>query len=77
VGDCTTCTTGACADGQVSMCELVGYACAWMRGCNDDLAGMTLLLGRRRAELGPDLLRRRRFGVLWRRRCRTKRAWCK
>jgi hypothetical protein len=41
VGDCSTCDEGACADGQVSMCELVGYACAWMRGCNDDLAGMT------------------------------------
>ncbi|MFQ5589840.1 MAG: Kazal-type serine protease inhibitor family protein, partial [Phycisphaerae bacterium] len=41
VGDCTSCPDGACADGHVSMCELVGYACAWMTGCNDDLAGMT------------------------------------
>ena len=23
------------------MCEVIGYACAWKVGCNDDLAGMT------------------------------------
>ncbi len=45
VGDCTTCPapapTGACRDWRISLCELVGYACAWLRGCNDDLAGLT------------------------------------
>ncbi len=40
VGDCNSCD-GSCRNGQVSMCELVGYACAWMGGCNDDMAGMT------------------------------------
>ncbi len=40
VGDCESCD-GSCADGQVSMCELVGYACSWTTGCNDDLGGMT------------------------------------
>ncbi|MFQ5591860.1 MAG: Kazal-type serine protease inhibitor family protein [Phycisphaerae bacterium] len=41
LGDCGSCSMGSCADGQVSLCELVGYACAWMTGCNDDIAGMT------------------------------------
>ncbi len=41
IGDCGSCTGQACGDGQVSLCEMISYACAWMRGCNDDLAGMT------------------------------------
>ena len=41
IGDCTTCPEGRCQDGRISMCELIGYACAWLLGCNDDLAGMT------------------------------------
>jgi len=39
VGDCNACAV--CGDGQVELCEVIGYACAWMQGCNDDLAGMT------------------------------------
>jgi hypothetical protein len=39
-GDCSSCTDGPCRNGQVALCELIGYACAWMKGCNDDLAGM-------------------------------------
>lgn len=45
VGDCTTCPntapTGSCRDWRITLCELVGHACAWLRGCNDDLAGLT------------------------------------
>ncbi len=41
VGDCNGCGTGSCGDGRVSLCEVIGYACAWTRGCNDDLSGMT------------------------------------
>ena len=41
VGDCSSCGAGACEDGQVTLCEVIGYACSWMRGCNDDLSGMT------------------------------------
>ena len=40
-GDCSACDEGACRNGQVSLCEVVGYACAWKTGCNDDLRGMT------------------------------------
>ncbi len=40
VGDCDACPHGVCRDGQVSLCEGIGYACAWKVGCNDDLAGM-------------------------------------
>lgn len=39
-GDCSS-NVGGCADGRVTLRELIGYACAWMTGCNDDLAGMT------------------------------------
>jgi hypothetical protein len=35
------CSTGACEDGTVSLCEMIAYGCAWMRGCNDDIGGMT------------------------------------
>ncbi len=45
---CAACDTSGCGDceddcanGVVTLCEFVGYACAWMNGCNDDLAGMT------------------------------------
>jgi len=31
----------SCADGRVTLGELIGYACAWLTGCNDDLSGMT------------------------------------
>jgi len=41
VGDCLTCDAGICEDGRVSLCEVIGYACAWLRGCNDDMSGMT------------------------------------
>jgi hypothetical protein len=41
IGDCGSCTASTCADGQVSLCEVIGYACAWLRGCNDDLSGVT------------------------------------
>lgn len=40
-GDCTTCGNGTCRDHRISLCELIGYACAWLTGCHDDLAGMT------------------------------------
>jgi hypothetical protein len=41
LGDCTTCVDSVCRDGRIGLCELIGYACAWKNGCNDDLAGMT------------------------------------
>lgn len=41
VGDCGSCGGGTCDDGRVTLCEVIGYGCAWMRGCNDDLSGMT------------------------------------
>ncbi len=28
-------------DGRVELCEMIRYACAWKRGCNDDLTGVT------------------------------------
>ncbi|NOT00961.1 MAG: hypothetical protein HOP29_10060 [Phycisphaerales bacterium] len=40
VGDCDSCPSGSCHDGQVSLCEVIGYACAWKTGCNDDLSAM-------------------------------------
>ncbi len=40
-GDCENCAGGACEDGRISLCEVIGYACAWLHGCNDDLSGMT------------------------------------
>ncbi|UCE61006.1 MAG: hypothetical protein JSU63_04490 [Phycisphaerales bacterium] len=40
IGDCTTCPDGSCRDGRITLCEVIGYACAWKVGCNDDLAGM-------------------------------------
>ncbi len=38
---CADCTCASCGDGRVEMCEMIGYACAWKKGCNDDLSGMT------------------------------------
>ncbi|MDO8629842.1 MAG: hypothetical protein Q7R41_05065, partial [Phycisphaerales bacterium] len=40
-GNCSACTTGACEDGTVSLCEVIAYGCAWVRGCNDDISGVT------------------------------------
>jgi hypothetical protein len=40
-GDCTSCTRPGCHDGRITLCELIGYACAWLHGCNDDMAGVT------------------------------------
>ncbi len=37
---CGGCSCATCEDHRVTMCEMIGYACAWKRGCNDDLAGM-------------------------------------
>ena len=37
---CATCDDG-CQNGHVSLCEVIGYACAWLTGCNDNLGGMT------------------------------------
>jgi len=39
-GVCGDCTCATCADGRVELCEVIGYACAWKRGCNDNLAPM-------------------------------------
>ncbi len=41
VGYCGECATGSCLDGSVSLCEVIAYGCAWVRGCNDDIAGVT------------------------------------
>jgi LmbE family N-acetylglucosaminyl deacetylase len=38
---CGDCSCATCGDNRVEMCEMTGYACAWKRGCNDDLDGMT------------------------------------
>jgi len=38
---CAGCACGTCRDGQVELCEMIGYACAWKTGCNDDIAAMT------------------------------------
>ena len=38
---CEGCGCATCEDGRVEMCEMGGYACAWKKDCNDDLAGMT------------------------------------
>jgi len=38
---CADCTCDVCQDGQIVLCEMVGYACAWKSGCNDDIAAMT------------------------------------
>lgn len=38
--DCEACG-GGCSDGVISLCEMVGYACAWKNGCHDDLSGVS------------------------------------
>ncbi len=38
---CADCACGTCGDGRVELCEMIGYACAWQSGCNDDIAAMT------------------------------------
>jgi hypothetical protein len=40
-GNCAACTGGSCLDGSVSLCEIIAYGCAWVRGCNDDIAAVT------------------------------------
>ncbi len=39
-GVCGDCSCATCQDGRVELCEVIGYACAWKRGCNDNLASM-------------------------------------
>jgi|CXWL01.1.fsa_nt_gi hypothetical protein len=41
VADCNSCNASICGDASIHMCEVVGYACSWLHGCHDDLAGMT------------------------------------
>jgi hypothetical protein len=41
VSDCGGCANSACHDGRISLCEVIAYACSWLRGCNDDIAGLT------------------------------------
>ncbi len=41
VGSCAFCSSGSCQDGSVSLCEVISYGCAWVRGCNDDINGVT------------------------------------
>ncbi len=41
VTDCNSCDASICGDARIHMCEVVGYACAWLHGCHDDLSGMT------------------------------------
>ncbi|MBU0719406.1 MAG: right-handed parallel beta-helix repeat-containing protein [Planctomycetes bacterium] len=38
---CGDCSCATCEDFRVEGCEVSGYACAWKKDCNDDLAGMT------------------------------------
>jgi LmbE family N-acetylglucosaminyl deacetylase len=38
---CGDCTCATCGDGRVELCEMVAYACAWRRGCVNNLAAMT------------------------------------
>ena len=38
---CADCSCATCEDRRVELCEVIGYACAWMTGCNDNLADMT------------------------------------
>jgi len=38
---CADCSCGTCRDGRVEICEMIGYACAWKSGCNDEIAAMT------------------------------------
>ncbi len=38
---CGDCTCATCQDGRIELCEMTGYACAWKKGCNDNLTEMT------------------------------------
>jgi hypothetical protein len=38
---CSDDCTAPHGDGRVELCEVIRYACAWKRGCNDDLAGVS------------------------------------
>ena len=40
LGDCTTCDEDVCEDDHIGLCELVGYACAWKHGCEDDIGSV-------------------------------------
>jgi hypothetical protein len=40
-GNCSACTSGSCQDGSVSLCEVIAYGCAWVRGCNDIIEYVT------------------------------------
>lgn len=40
-GGCAGCDASSCSDGRLALCEVIGYACGWKTGCNDDLGGMT------------------------------------
>lgn len=41
IADCDSCDASVCGDHRIHLCEVMGYACAWLRGCHDDLSGMT------------------------------------
>lgn len=41
VSGCNFCSNSSCADGRISLCEVIGYACSWLRGCHDDISGVT------------------------------------
>ncbi len=41
VADCSGCAAGACHDARITLCEVIAYACAWMHGCNDQMADLT------------------------------------
>ncbi|MGB0716297.1 MAG: myxococcus cysteine-rich repeat containing protein [Phycisphaerae bacterium] len=38
--ECADCSCGDCEDGEVELCELIGFACSWKKGCHDDLSGV-------------------------------------
>lgn len=38
---CSDECTATPGDGRVELCEVIRYACAWKRGCNDDLTGVS------------------------------------
>ncbi len=38
---CAQCSCGTCNDGRIELCELVGYACKWQRGCHDHISFVT------------------------------------
>lgn len=40
-GGCSDDCSATDGDGRVELCEVIRYACAWKRGCNDDLTGVT------------------------------------